>query len=207
MPTADPEPPSLELLLETDDDAFGGEPDDGPRGSWRPGRAFLLDWARHALGATLEADAPFARAELSVRLVGEESMRALNRGWRDRDAPTNVLSFPSGLPVLTGGDAGECGLLVLGDLALCPSVIAAEARAQGKRPSDHWAHLVVHGVLHLRGLDHEERDEALIMETLETRLLSARDRPDPYAFVADAGLRTAVRADAAGSGPADASPP
>ena len=187
MPAADPEPPSavragpaLELLLDVDADAADGAAGDGDGPRWLPDRAFLLDWARHALAATFDDDAPPARVELSVRLVGARTMRSLNRDWRDRDAPTNVLSFPSGLPALAGVD-GEDGLLALGDIALCPAVVSEEARAQGKAEAAHWAHLVVHGVLHLRGHDHERDDEARLMEALETRLLSMRDLPDPHA--------------------------
>ena len=218
MPADDPEPPplaALELLLEVDEDA--AEPRPGEEGAcWLPDAAFLLDWARHALSATLAdgAGASSARHELSVRLVASSTMRALNRDWRGRDAPTNVLSFPAELPPLlpidaddaddgadpsvegdgvrdVGADGAEDGgadadgpassaLLALGDLALCPAVIDAEARSQGKPPSAHWAHLVVHGVLHLRGFDHEDGPAAEAMESLEIRLLSMRQIPDPY---------------------------
>lgn len=190
MPAADPEPPSaapatpaLELLLEIDADAgdVDGETGRDAAPAWLPDHAFLLDWSRHALAATLGDETPPSRAELSIRLVGAGTMRALNRRWRDRDAPTNVLSFPSGLPALVDADGGEDALLALGDIALCPAVVGEEARAQGKPPAAHWAHLVVHGVLHLRGHDHENDDDARRMEALETRLLSMRDLPDPYA--------------------------
>ena len=182
MPAADPEPPStgprLELLLDVDEGTSGE----------LPAHAFLADWASHALDGALASEvrtgwsgAGAARAELSVRLLDVDAMRALNRDWRGRDAPTNVLSFPSDLPPLGRDDAvGDGTLLALGDVALCPAVVEEEARAQGKRPNDHWAHLVVHGVLHLCGLDHESDDDARIMEALETRLLAARDLPDPY---------------------------
>ena len=178
MPGADPEPPApaaapaLELLLERD------VPPAADGADAVPDHAFLHGWAAHALGATFPDSPPPARAELSTRLVDEATMRALNREWRGRDAPTNVLSFPAGLPPLDDGDGA---LLVLGDLVLCPAVVAAEARARGVPAADHWAHLVVHGVLHLRGHDHESDAEAHAMESLETRLLAARGLPDPYA--------------------------
>ena len=102
----------------------------------------------------------------------------LNREWRERDRPTNVLSFPAELPALPLAGGGS--MRVLGDLAFCPAVIAREAREQGKPLEAHWAHLVVHGVLHLRGLDHEAESEACAMEALERRVLARHGIPDPY---------------------------
>jgi len=182
--------PRLELLFEIDADAT---PESGAGvlaegGDWLPERAFVHDWARHALGATVSEPVADTRHELSVRLVSSGTMRTLNRDWRGRDTPTNVLSFPSGLPMLATAQEGPEGgahgvpsaLSVLGDLALCPALIAREALAQGKPGPAHWAHLIVHGVLHLRGFDHVDAAGADAMERLEIRLLSVRDIPDPY---------------------------
>lgn len=112
-------------------------------------------------------------AELSIRIVGEDEGRELNRQYRGRDYATNVLSFPAELP-----DGVEVPLL--GDLAICAPVVAREAAEQGKRPGDHYAHMTVHGVLHLLGHDHEDEADALAMEALERRILAGLGVPDPY---------------------------
>lgn len=142
-----------------------------------PVAGFFEDWVVHVLRATLYGGQS-VRFELSVRLVGRDEMQALNREWRDRDAPTNVLSFPADLPLLPVDE--DVAICVLGDLVLCPSIVEGEARAQGKASEHHWAHLVTHGILHLRGHDHETDAEAKAMEALEIRLLSERLIPDPY---------------------------
>ena len=112
-------------------------------------------------------------AELSIRIVDAREGRALNRQYRDRDYATNVLSFPVELP---HGIASP----LLGDLAICAPVVAREAREQGKALRDHYAHLTVHGVLHLLGFDHQEEAEAARMEKLETAILGKLGVPDPY---------------------------
>ena len=127
-------------------------------------------WAR----ATVAAVDDRPRAELSVRIVDLDEGRALNARWRDRDRPTNVLSFPADLPA-------ELGIPLLGDLVICAPVVVREAAEQGKAEADHWAHLVVHGVLHLLGHDHEIEAEAEAMEALERRVLAGLGIGDPYA--------------------------
>jgi len=112
-------------------------------------------------------------AELSIRIVDAREGRTLNRQYRDRDYATNVLSFPVELPP---GIASP----LLGDLAICAPVVAREAREQGKALRDHYAHLTVHGVLHLLGFDHQEDTEAARMEKLETGILAKLGVPDPY---------------------------
>src|SRR5690348_16026344 len=112
-------------------------------------------------------------AELSIRIVDARKGRALNRRYRDRDNATNVLSFPVELPP---GVASP----LLGDLAICAPVVAREAREQGKALRDHYAHLTVHGVLHLLGFDHQEDADAARMEKLETGILAKLGVPDPY---------------------------
>ena len=97
--------------------------------------------------------------------VGRREARAINRRWRGKDYAPNVLSFPVALP------AGVASAL-LGDLVICAPVVAAEARAQGKAPAAHWAHMVVHGVLHLLGHDHMKKPDAARMERLERRILA-----------------------------------
>ena len=116
--------------------------------------------------------------EISVQLLDSKAMRALNLQYRGKDLPTNVLSFESDMPLLCDKNTGS--LHVLGDLVLCPEVIAGEADQQGKRCEQHWVHMLVHGTLHLCGYDHVDPDEAGVMENLEVQILSLLDHPDPY---------------------------
>ncbi len=113
-------------------------------------------------------------AELSIRIVDEAEGAELNSRYRGKSVPTNVLSFPAELP--TG-----VPLSVVGDLVICAPVVAREAAAQGKADEAHWAHLTVHGCLHLIGYDHEDDDKAAEMEPLETAILAGLGYPDPYA--------------------------
>jgi probable rRNA maturation factor len=115
--------------------------------------------------------------ELTIRVVGAAESRKLNRTWRGKDKPTNVLSFPA-LPVGHGQRELE---LELGDLAICAPVVAREAREQGKLAQAHWAHMVVHGVLHLLGYDHEVDRDARIMEAREADILAGLGYSNPYA--------------------------
>jgi probable rRNA maturation factor len=117
--------------------------------------------------------------EISVRIVDEEEGRALNNQYRQQDKATNVLSFPA-----VGAD--EVGLppelsQALGDIVICGPVVEREAVEQNKEIASHWAHLLVHGALHLLGYDHETDEEADVMEKLETRILATRGIADPYA--------------------------
>lgn len=114
---------------------------------------------------------------LAVRVVGESEMQALNARYRGQDKPTNVLSFPAELPpALEGHIEPE----PLGDIVICGPVVEAEARRQGKTVLHHWAHLCVHGLLHLRGHDHQEDEQARAMEAREVSILSGFGIPDPY---------------------------
>jgi len=120
----------------------------------------VVRWIRAAL------EAP---GELSVRIVGEEEGRALNREYRGKDYATNVLTFDyAHEPV------------VMADLVLCAPVVEREAAEQGIPVADHYAHLLVHGTLHAQGWDHEEEDEAAAMEARESELLQAMGFADPY---------------------------
>ena len=116
-----------------------------------------------------------ADSELTIRLVDEAEGRELNHTWRHKDYATNVLSFPAEIP------DGILDIPLLGDLVICVPVVEREAAEQGKALEAHWAHLVIHGCLHLLGYDHIEEDEALEMEDLERQLLAELGHPDPYA--------------------------
>lgn len=131
--------------------------------------------AATALGAV---DLPEGIVELSIVLADDATVQGLNRDWRGKDQPTNVLSFASlddeDAPLVPGAP------LLLGDVVLAFETCAAEARDQGKPLANHFGHLVVHGVLHLLGYDHLDDEEAAEMESLETTLLAALGIPDPY---------------------------
>jgi probable rRNA maturation factor len=126
------------------------------------------------VAAALQGARHHAPAELSIRIVDAREGRSLNRRYRGKDYATNVLSFLVELP------RGVTSPL-LGDLVICASVVVREAREQHKLPRNHYAHLTVHGVLHLLGYDHMNDAEATQMETLETRILATLDMVDPYA--------------------------
>lgn len=115
---------------------------------------------------------------VSIRVVNADEMQALNGQYRGMDNPTNVLSFPASIPpeILEQLDRTP-----LGDIAICAQVVEAEALAQGKPPANHWAHLTVHGLLHLLGHDHQDEEEAKTMESLERKYLADLGIPDPYA--------------------------
>ncbi|HBD19098.1 MAG TPA: rRNA maturation RNase YbeY [Arenimonas sp.] len=132
-----------------------------------PSAASFRKWAAAA------AEGRIRRADLAIRLVDAKEGRALNRHYRGKDYATNVLSFPADLP--EGVD-----LPLLGDLVICAPVVAKEAQDQGKPLAAHYAHLTVHGVLHLLGLDHEDEREAEAMEQLEREILASLGLPDPY---------------------------
>ena len=112
--------------------------------------------------------------ELTVRIVEIEESQHLNLQYRHKDKPTNVLSFPFDVPA-------EVDLNLLGDLIICADIVKKEAEEQHKNLKDHWAHLVIHGCLHLLGYDHITNDEAEEMESLEIALLAQLGIPDPYA--------------------------
>jgi len=117
-------------------------------------------------------------AAICIRIVDEAEGRALNHRWRGKDYATNVLAFPGSLPPgLPEGNAPA----VFGDIVLCAPVVAREAAEQHKVAEHHWAHLVVHGVLHLRGFDHIHPEAAAAMERLERIVLEELSIPDPYA--------------------------
>jgi len=129
-------------------------------------------WLRATLAGRRE------RAAICLRIVDEAEGRELNRTWRGRDHATNVLSFPA-------GEVGEAAPDLLGDLVICAPVVAREALEQGKAPEAHWAHLTVHGCLHLLGFDHQGPRQAEEMEALERAILARLGYPDPYQEAGD----------------------
>lgn len=118
-------------------------------------------------------------ADLAIRIVGEDEGRALNRHYRGKDYATNVLSFPGELPPEVKLPKGVT-MPLLGDIVLCAPVVAREAAEQAKPVAHHYAHLTVHGVLHLLGMDHEDEREAACMERLERDILAELGIDDPY---------------------------
>jgi probable rRNA maturation factor len=151
---------------------------------WVPTRPALKRWsvAAHVAaiaaldGARRKAATGVRRA--CVRVVGPAESRRLNREYRGKDRPTNVLSFPSSAE-------GRRLEGELGDLVICAAVVAREAREQGKTRPAHWAHMVVHGILHLHGFDHERPRAARAMERLEVEILRGFGYQDPYLPVTD----------------------
>ena len=137
------------------------------RRPWVPGSRLLARWAAAALPPTRR------RVVLSVRVVGQSRSRTLNSHYRHRRKPTNVLSFAG------AGDAPD-GRRYLGELVICAAVVAAEAKAGGKSLRAHWAHMTVHGVLHLLGFDHEAAREAAEMAAREIQILDRLGFSDPY---------------------------
>lgn len=132
--------------------------------------------ARRAAEAAFGAisDAPRGDVEISLLLAGDEAVRALNRDFRAKDKPTNVLSFPA------TERPGVPGPRLLGDIAMAYETVAREAEEEGKTFEEHATHLVVHGVLHLLGYDHELEAQAQIMEALEVKALATLGIADPY---------------------------
>lgn len=127
-----------------------------------PGRAQLRRWARAALAGPASA---------TLRIVDEDEGRTLNRDYRGKDYATNVLTFVYG------------GTPPSGDLVLCAPVIAREAMDQRKPLEAHYAHMVVHGMLHLQGYDHDQASDAVTMEAVESFIMQRLGFPDPYAAI------------------------
>lgn len=137
----------------------------------------LEDLTRKAVSmAASVAGAELGNMELCILFTDDDEIRKLNAEFRDKDKPTNVLSFPSGETQLPDGAP-----VMLGDIVLASGVVFREAEEQGKPLANHVLHLIVHGMLHLLGYDHEQDDEAEIMEALEIEALARLGLPNPYA--------------------------
>ena len=136
-----------------------------------PAHETMQKWIYNALVAGLESARE--EAELTVRIVDEDESQTLNYQYRNMNKPTNVLSFPfQNPPGIT--------LPLLGDLVICKQIVEAEASQQHKTLNEHWAHMLIHGTLHLLGYDHIDEQQALEMEDLETKLLIELGYADPY---------------------------
>lgn len=132
-----------------------------------PNESSIKKWAQTALKGFTQ------QGSLSIRVADLAEMTDLNETYRHKTGPTNVLSFPMELPE-------EIGESILGDIIICAPVVEREAHEQGKTTESHWAHLVIHGVLHLLGYDHINEADAQEMESLETKLMNELGYPDPY---------------------------
>lgn len=146
-----------------------------------PSRLRFTRWTEAVLNPSLLSSSvlkqrvkKFKSPELTFRLVDEAESAELNETYRHKQGPTNVLSFPT--EAIPGID-----WFYLGDIVMCAPLVLKEAAAQNKIPSAHWAHLTIHGILHLLGFDHIEEQDAIIMEGLEIELLSKMGLPNPYA--------------------------
>jgi probable rRNA maturation factor len=129
----------------------------------------LKSWAKAALAKEM------LKAELTIRIVDKEEIQMLNSTYRHKNKPTNVLSFPFEMP-----DGVEMDAPILGDIIICADVILEEAKEQDKTYAAHWAHMVVHGILHLQGYDHENDHDAEIMEAKEIKILKKLGFDNPY---------------------------
>lgn len=154
----------IDILVETD--------------GW-PGEAALSDLASIAIAAVWDelASGNQPDSELSLVFTDDAAIKELNNDWRDKDKPTNVLSFPA-FPIKPGQAPGP----MLGDIVIALETVVREAEDEEKSFDHHLTHLIVHGVLHLLGYDHETDDEAEAMEQLERKILARLAIPDPYAL-------------------------
>lgn len=137
-----------------------------------PARSLLKSWVHAAIVGAADGTQR-KQAEVSLRIVDEAEMSELNGRYRGKAYPTNVLSFPADLPP-------ELKLPHLGDIVICAAVVEREALAQNKKPLDHWAHLAIHGTLHLLGFDHIEPEDAEAMESREIEILKTLHIANPY---------------------------
>lgn len=133
-----------------------------------PTKSMISKWADAALSEDDARD-----VELSLRIVDEPESADLNKRYRKKSGATNVLSFPSEIPP-------DVNVGLLGDIVICAPVVNREAQEQGKSETAHWAHIVVHGVMHLRGYDHIKEQDAMRMEHMESRILTHLGFEDPY---------------------------
>lgn len=154
-----PIPKNLKMVLELDLQIATQHP--------VPDKRLFKSWINNVLEDRIQ------NAELTIRIVDEEEGKNLNETWRKSKGATNVLSFPA-------GEASEFNPDFLGDIVICAPVLEKEATEQGKSIEAHWAHMVIHGTLHLLGYDHTEEEEAKLMESIEIKLLCSLGYANPY---------------------------
>lgn len=136
-----------------------------------PAAEMLQQWVDSALSDYSDKD-----SEILIRIVDEQESAALNAQYRAKSGPTNILSFPFEVPAGIELDEAD----YLGDLVICAAVVEREAIEQHKKPQHHWAHIVIHGVLHLLGYDHIEEQDAEVMEAKEIAILKSLNIANPY---------------------------
>jgi probable rRNA maturation factor len=134
-----------------------------------PKKSLLRKWAKQALSKKVES------AEVTIRVVGESEMSSLNATYRRKKGPTNVLSFPFNM-----SEEIQIDIPILGDIVICAEVVNREAHEQHKSLESHWAHMIVHGIFHLLGYDHETDKDAELMETLEIEIMQSLGFANPY---------------------------
>ena len=137
-----------------------------------PGSDDIVMWVSRAVRAAGRRE----DVDVSIRVVNATEMQQLNNEFREQDKPTNVLSFPTGDIEGLPSDAN----VPLGDVVVCAEIVRSEAKEQGKTAAAHWAHMVVHGTLHLLGFDHESERDAATMEGLEVKILTDNGIANPY---------------------------
>lgn len=145
-----------------------------------PPPQLIQQWITSAIEGRYNED-----VELTVRIVDIKEITQLNNDFRQKNQPTNVLSFPAEIP-------DHIDLPLLGDLVICSAVVADEALKQQKPLENHWAHMVIHGTLHLLGYDHIDDHEAQVMESLETNILANFNIPNPYTFTEIAATEASI---------------
>jgi probable rRNA maturation factor len=134
-----------------------------------PKKSLMRKWAISALNKKMES------AEITIRIVSSEEMTELNSTYRQKNGITNVLSFPFTMP-----EAVQIDVPILGDIVICAEVVNREAFEQKKSEEAHWAHMIIHGVFHLLGYDHETDHDAEIMEALEIEIMQSLGYANPY---------------------------
>lgn len=142
-----------------------------PTRTFIPSAMKIKQWAKTALRHKVR------RGELVIRLVGKKEIQMLNKTYRHKNKPTNILSFKAEFPEVV-----QLKVPPLGDLVICADIVNEEAKKQEKLPAAHWAHIIIHGALHLLGYDHETEAEAQVMEGKEIKLLKNLGFSDPYRY-------------------------
>jgi len=150
---------------------------------WLPSDAQLQQWVLAALSNSLTEALRDKMIEISLNCSSIDDIRDLNLRYRSKDSATNVLSFPVDMPLLPADESPGTPTLLMGDVVVCPHVLEAEATVQNKLLEHHWAHMLIHSVLHLNGYDHEDSIAAEAMESLEIQILSSIGITNPYLAV------------------------